>query len=1056
MKEILITSSVLIVVLLLLRLIFAKKVSRVLIYSAWGLVALRLLIPVQIGEIDFSILTSAKPVTEAITQIEQRPVSGQTKEEVYQDIVADYIEKDQTVFIPEVQEQIKQEISQGTLSREEILDKIQQARPNQDIFVPEVQQQVQQQVEETAEPITLGQLATVVWLAGVAVMAVWFMVVNLRHSRMLRRSREKLDADSPIPVYVSEKVGSPCLVGLFRPAVYLTPESAADPAVLRHVLTHELTHYRHMDHIWSVVRCVCLCVYWFDPLVWVAAWFSRRDCELACDEGALKRLGEGERIAYGKSLLDVVSQAKAPKDLIHTATSMNETKRQLKERVNFIVKKPKISLIAAICMVIVCAIVAGCAAAGPGNIEAPNSTQPSETEASTTQPKPTEPTDLTKWVYLLTRIDTEYENSPTTENAVLSYDDWNLTEYVIYHYESEMWRNRVETNTEERTIKVYSQYSALLEYTYDAEGKLIQQIEYGSEKRRNETEYSYDAADRLLKATTLEWDGIIDSASGIQEKILSYNADGRLQTKSYYEAVLINGEEAPNSRTRTLHYVYQYNEQGELSRVEQYNAMDQITWYMVYSYDEAMRTVTENKYTGEGVLSRATITLYDTAGNPVQMIVDSGENVTTTTYTYQMVEVPWDYFAPQPDELPYMEMFVIPQSIAPGEPSPSTPSKPTGPSKPKKVTYTVKAVDTRGNPVAGIPIVTYLDPDDVSLTDENGVYQWEDFEKETPFYAVERQMPKGYAYGGYTQEGYVYTILMRPIIAYTVKVVKENGEPLVNAEVSMSGSVDFDSTFTDVNGIVTISMPEDRYEVKVTNLYASDGEEIWTQRYEIPEGQTEATFTWVDDTVTYKVKVVDKNGNPVVGVWVSPGVKNMDSVIPAMLTDENGAAEFHIRMRKYYVYIYSEAYTDGAYCILEYGEFETPEGKTEVTIVVGEPTIMEMSDNDQSTKPVDAVFDTKNIVRITFYAYFGGGKGSDVPAENMAEIINWLNSFAVGEKAPEILPPGTGTWQVEIEYADGTVVKRSIDTITINGVIYYLKSDPWPEILEKIMSMVSQ
>jgi hypothetical protein len=74
----------------------------------------------------------------------------------------------------------------------------------------------------------------------------------------------------------------------------------------------------------------------------------------------------------------------------------------------------------------------------------------------------------------------------------------------------------------------------------------------------------------------------------------------------------------------------------------------------------------------------------------------------------------------------------------------------------------------------------------------------------------------------------------------------------------------------------------------------------------------------------------------------------------------------------------------------------------------------------------------------------------------MAEIILWLNTFTVGEKAPDLLPPGTGTWQVEIEYADGTVVKRSLDTITIDGVIYYLKSDLWPDILVEIMSMVSQ
>lgn len=949
MKEILITSSVLIVVLLLLRVIFAKKVSRVLIYGAWGLVALRLLVPVQIGEIDFSILTSAKPMTEAITEVSNKQVAGVTEQDAYREIIKDYVEKDQTVFTPEVQEHIQSAL-RDEMPKEEIAVMIDKVYAEQEVFVPEVQQQVQQQVEETAEPITLGQIATIVWLAGVAVMAAWFMIVNLRHSRMLRKNREKLDCESPIPVYVSEKVGSPCLVGLFRPAVYLTPESAEDPTVLRHVLTHELTHYAHKDHIWSVVRCVCLCAYWFDPLVWVAAWFSRRDCELACDEGALKRLGEGERIAYGKSLLDVVSHASTPANLMQTATSMNETKKQLRERVNFIVKKQKISIIAAVCMVIVCAIVAGCAAAGPASSQKPgvgsNPSVPSSSEttpsSSTTRPtdpdnpnpmkwiqlltkvenrgevttalsydeqwnlkevdgvtkrrieidaanrtmkvylpeggdflaeaytydaagnlimmqsfgnpafteeyfydasgklqkqictyaeggsifsgmkietvynydeagrkesqyeyqyiedfpgevvryegtkifyqydalgnliredwytgkgdkmqyviytfdaehrsekrevfeeketwegkfdvlkemsiyyynaegkvicieecnpesqrveftytyvyqtvqvpvdffaplyvNPTErkvvfqgddstPTNLTKWVYLLTRIDTDREMTTATRNAVLSYDDeWNLTEYVIHHYESEMWRNSVETNTEERTIKVYSQYSALLEeYTYDAEGKLIK-VGDGTGKARKETEYSYDAADRLLKTTTLEWSGLSDTASSIQEKILSYDANGRLQTKSYYEAILVNGEEAPNSRIRTLHYVYQYNEQGDLSRVDQYNWADVITYYMTYTYDTSTRTVTENRYNDDDRLLETTITQYDTAGNPVRMIVDDGEYVTTTTYAYQMVEVPWDFFAPQMDELPYMEMFVIPRPIAPSEP----------------------------------------------------------------------------------------------------------------------------------------------------------------------------------------------------------------------------------------------------------------------------------------------------------------------------------------------------------------------------------------------------
>lgn len=300
---------------------------------------------------------------------------------------------------------------------------------------------MQQRLAETVTAPTLGQIATAVWLAGVAVMAVWFAVVNLRHVRLLHKNREKLECESPIPVYLSEKVSSPCLVGFFKPMIYLTPASAVNEESRRHVLTHELTHYHHGDHIWALVRCVCLCVYWFNPLVWVAAWVSRRDCELACDEGALKRLGETERIAYGKTLLAVVSHTANPSNLLQTATAMTETMKQLKERVNFIVKKPKISLIAVISMVLICAIVAGCAAAGstsaqqdpekdPTVTTTPTSTP--ETSPSTnpttkpTDPKPTEPkpTDPTPTEPIQPQPDTPAEELAKFNALFGDYDSW--------------------------------------------------------------------------------------------------------------------------------------------------------------------------------------------------------------------------------------------------------------------------------------------------------------------------------------------------------------------------------------------------------------------------------------------------------------------------------------------------------------------------------------------------------------------------------------------------------------------------------------------------------
>ena len=120
---------------------------------------------------------------------------------------------------------------------------------------------------------------------------------------------------------------------MFRPAVYVAPETAADPAALRHVLAHEGTHYRHGDHVWSLLRCAALCVHWWNPLVWLAVVCSRRDGELACDEGALKTLDREERRAYGETLLALVTAKPSPRDLLCCATTMSGEKRSLQERI---------------------------------------------------------------------------------------------------------------------------------------------------------------------------------------------------------------------------------------------------------------------------------------------------------------------------------------------------------------------------------------------------------------------------------------------------------------------------------------------------------------------------------------------------------------------------------------------------------------------------------------------------------------------------------------------------------------------------------------------------
>lgn len=365
MKEIVLTSSILILVLIGLRALFRNKVSRRLIYGMWLLVALRLLIPVQFGSFQFSILNQAEPVTQAITDVAQSPIAGPSRDEISQQIVIDHISKGQEIFIPEVQTQINTQLSQGSQSIEDIYDQVLKDHKWEDVVLPDVQPQLKTEVNNAVAAPTLGQIGRILWIIGTIGMAGWFLTINISCYLKLKKYAEPVEIpDCPLPVKTYGGLTSPCLFGLFHPTIYLTPTCNTDIQTLRHVLAHEQTHFKHADHIWALVRGLCLCIYWFNPLVWIAAGLSKRDCELACDESAIQTLGEPERLAYGKTLVDMVASSTSPNRFLETATAMHESKKQLKERVNAIVKKRKFFLWAAICLMLVAALITGCAFAG--------------------------------------------------------------------------------------------------------------------------------------------------------------------------------------------------------------------------------------------------------------------------------------------------------------------------------------------------------------------------------------------------------------------------------------------------------------------------------------------------------------------------------------------------------------------------------------------------------------------------------------------------------------------------------------------------------------------
>ena len=361
MKEIMITSSVLILCIMLIRVVFKGKISSRLQYALWLLAALRLVIPfsaqisMPVGSIeDFRVMDLVELLEARVgdpSELLERPVSfTMSLEGGFGDMMAEWLS------------------GKGGDS-----DVARQADGPTSVFL--------------AGRIGAGWIDVFrgLWIGGMLLAAAWMLATNFFFWRRLRKGRrefvpaggsgDKAEYESTcmdkqtgtgknekksVKIYVVDELASPCLYGFpGREAIYLTPDAAEDEKRMRHVLTHEMCHSKHGDSFWSILRSVLVVVYWVNPLVWAAAFLSKRDCELACDEAALMLLGEDQRIPYGETLLSIITKKSRLSDLACTATTMTGSGRSVKERIRFIAEKPRVlgaAVVAALLLVLVVSV----------------------------------------------------------------------------------------------------------------------------------------------------------------------------------------------------------------------------------------------------------------------------------------------------------------------------------------------------------------------------------------------------------------------------------------------------------------------------------------------------------------------------------------------------------------------------------------------------------------------------------------------------------------------------------------------------------------------------
>ena len=151
-------------------------------------------------------------------------------------------------------------------------------------------------VPKPPKTVTLRQALPAIWLCGAGLAAAYGIASYLLLKRRLREAVKEEEC------YISDRIKGAFVMGYRNPRICLPAHTETQDRP--HIVAHEQAHIARGDHWWKLLGFVCLCLHWYNPLVWLSFVLFGRDTEVACDERVVWGMALEERKAYSLALLN--------------------------------------------------------------------------------------------------------------------------------------------------------------------------------------------------------------------------------------------------------------------------------------------------------------------------------------------------------------------------------------------------------------------------------------------------------------------------------------------------------------------------------------------------------------------------------------------------------------------------------------------------------------------------------------------------------------------------------------------------------------------------------
>ena len=192
-------------------------------------------------------------------------------------------------------------------------------------------------VPSTAPIFDFQPWTIALWMLG----ATAFALRLTRQQKRFLRALGPLVPDGDAGVFRARTAGDgPVLVGAWRPRIVLPRDfdDRFEPAERRLILAHERLHRARGDAQVNLLAALLRCLFWFNPLVHLAASRFRFDQELACDALVIARFPEARR-PYADAMLKAQLAAESRQELGLPVGCYWQPSHPLKERIRML-KQP--------------------------------------------------------------------------------------------------------------------------------------------------------------------------------------------------------------------------------------------------------------------------------------------------------------------------------------------------------------------------------------------------------------------------------------------------------------------------------------------------------------------------------------------------------------------------------------------------------------------------------------------------------------------------------------------------------------------------------------------